>query len=1044
MEKHNTHVLLDSNSSSIHDYEEDENGNIKIDIDEDVPYNYYVEKKTKSPTKEIIIENNNIFRKEYEENFAEEENNFKNQEKSEKKKKKDILIKPEEYRFESKKIQPCFNEVEVEYDKNKEIDKSNKNKNKNKSHEFKENEKNSENNLLKDNKKRNDLNLLNFSGEKNLINLKLEDEDSNEYQKKETPEKIKDKKKSNKNFKNNKKDKNDKNNNDNKENEIANKPEQNHRTILLKGKNQYNNDESDEGNINKKDDDNNKIKNPEIINENNISESNDKFLKDQKTPQKIENKDNINNTDNKNKKKIIDNEKNINDNNEDKNEEFNDSQNSNDIQLLREKLNYNGEEYEKNGINNKDNNKILGKNNNRDNKNLKLNKQNGKEKLKEKKNKKGNNNIKNGQFNENSDENIGDNENNINNSKENFDDFKENNNNSKNSLSNNKNNNLKKHKGQKINSSLDLDENNKIKDKRKKQKKIKQNVTEPLQLHQKNISNPSLQNMSKTEQIENGDNLPMLLDKFENSDNFYDVNNNRDKENNINENENGINKSNKEGEEEFLRDKNENGNLESHESQDRIRTEEYFENNLQNEKKNKKKSGNENSNSNINKSNENFDDINSQEGKIDEIILSKQALPMSYLDKIRHNDVKINKLIPKKKRAFVSKLVNPHHPNEDNKKEEIVLPISSICFMTNSHILQKRREIMESIINDCFFSTKIYMKKGEEDLDQKSDKILISKVPKVYKKAIISPDKNGKFRKKTKKGKKSKNLIDVNDNNRNSNIFIDMQKSKRKNEKISLISKDKSPNEKGNLIVRRNSKILKEISGEFDENDQVDISIHFSNKKPIGIRNNIFRNYKKLKYPVSAKKKRGKLEEYLFNDLKELHDKLDNKDEYFKQKCYNFHYDRHVGAEKTCPICREVRKRGKKSEREKGLFSAFSFKEFKDKNKRSLSKLKVSLQQKDKENSLLNNYDKKRFYRQNLISLNDNIDSDFKKKYMQFNGMNRLHKLKRCDSGSILSNYRYNNDVKSFRSLNFGREIEKNGDDLERIQYHALRNYFND
>ena len=45
MEKHNTHVLLDSNSSSIHDYEEDENGNIKIDIDEDVPYNYYVEKK---------------------------------------------------------------------------------------------------------------------------------------------------------------------------------------------------------------------------------------------------------------------------------------------------------------------------------------------------------------------------------------------------------------------------------------------------------------------------------------------------------------------------------------------------------------------------------------------------------------------------------------------------------------------------------------------------------------------------------------------------------------------------------------------------------------------------------------------------------------------------------------------------------------------------------------------------------------------------------------------------------------------------------------
>ena len=45
MEKHNTHVLLESNSSSVHDYEEDENGNIKIDIDEDVPYNYYIEKR---------------------------------------------------------------------------------------------------------------------------------------------------------------------------------------------------------------------------------------------------------------------------------------------------------------------------------------------------------------------------------------------------------------------------------------------------------------------------------------------------------------------------------------------------------------------------------------------------------------------------------------------------------------------------------------------------------------------------------------------------------------------------------------------------------------------------------------------------------------------------------------------------------------------------------------------------------------------------------------------------------------------------------------
>ena len=138
-----------------------------------------------------------------------------------------------------------------------------------------------------------------------------------------------------------------------------------------------------------------------------------------------------------------------------------------------------------------------------------------------------------------------------------------------------------------------------------------------------------------------------------------------------------------------------------------------------------------------------------------------------------------------------------------------------------------------------------------------------------------------------------------------------------------------------------------------------------------------------------------------------------------------------------------MRRKGRKSEREKGLFSAFSFKEFRDKNRRSLAKLRNSLHQKEKENSL-HYFDKKKFYDKNLFSLNNNIDSELKKKYMQFNGMNRLHKLKRCGSGAKLSNYRYDNVFKSFRNLNIGREMEKNGDDLERIQYHALRNYFHD
>ena len=57
-----------------------------------------------------------------------------------------------------------------------------------------------------------------------------------------------------------------------------------------------------------------------------------------------------------------------------------------------------------------------------------------------------------------------------------------------------------------------------------------------------------------------------------------------------------------------------------------------------------------------------------------------------------------------------------------------------------------------------------------------------------------------------------------------------------------------------------------------------------------------------------------------------------------------------------------MRRKNRKSEREKGLFSAFSFKEFRDKNRRSLTKLRNSLHQKEKENSVYNNnFDKKKF-----------------------------------------------------------------------------------
>jgi hypothetical protein len=64
------------------------------------------------------------------------------------------------------------------------------------------------------------------------------------------------------------------------------------------------------------------------------------------------------------------------------------------------------------------------------------------------------------------------------------------------------------------------------------------------------------------------------------------------------------------------------------------------------------------------------------------------------------------------------------------------------------------------------------------------------------------------------------------------------------------------------------------------------------------------------------------------------------------------------------------------------------------------------------------------------------------KKYMQFNGMNRLNKLNRYGSTENLNNNRYNSELKSFRNLNINnidREMEKNVEDLE---YPLLKNYF--
>ena len=45
MEKHNTHILFESISSGRHEYKRDENGNIKIDLNDDKVYHQYIPKR---------------------------------------------------------------------------------------------------------------------------------------------------------------------------------------------------------------------------------------------------------------------------------------------------------------------------------------------------------------------------------------------------------------------------------------------------------------------------------------------------------------------------------------------------------------------------------------------------------------------------------------------------------------------------------------------------------------------------------------------------------------------------------------------------------------------------------------------------------------------------------------------------------------------------------------------------------------------------------------------------------------------------------------
>ena len=126
-----------------------------------------------------------------------------------------------------------------------------------------------------------------------------------------------------------------------------------------------------------------------------------------------------------------------------------------------------------------------------------------------------------------------------------------------------------------------------------------------------------------------------------------------------------------------------------------------------------------------------------------------------------------------------------------------------------------------------------------------------------------------------------------------------------------------------------------------------------------------------------------------------------------------------------------MRQKGLISQKEKGINETLSLRNSKDIKNRPLSKLRNSVQQKTKD---------KNFFRTN------NIEAEFKNKYLQFNGLNRPSKLIRYGSKENLTNSRYENDNKprNFRALklNVDRDIEKNRED-DNLKYQTLKHYFN-
>jgi hypothetical protein len=380
-------------------------------------------------------------------------------------------------------------------------------------------------------------------------------------------------------------------------------------------------------------------------------------------------------------------------------------------------------------------------------------------------------------------------------------------------------------------------------------------------------------------------------------------------------------------------------------------------------------------------------------------------------------------------------------------------------------------------------------------IDKKADlnaNININKSPskkypcKIYRKAIISPNKINLFRsnKKLKKIKKNRysSAGPGSGSAREGGKDDNLRKRIKKKEKISLISKDKtdahssqkSDSKEQTNRLQKNKDYVNEFSDEIEGN-HIDISIQFSNE-PINMNkysknnnNNEYYNTRKLNVRSikknndnnkcqSAAKKTKNINDSLYKDLHEINNRLNDKNNFLINHHHNGDYEKHYGDEMTCPKCREMRKKGRKMEKEKGLFHAFNFKNYKTISKKALSKLKLMQFHKTQNNNmnninsnsnmknkinLLSDDERKKELQSIYNNYNKYKNSEFKKKYLQFNGMNRLHKFNRYGSAENFMNHQVSRN-ENVKTINNKKNEKKSDDIYNNSEYPVLRNYFHD